>query len=293
MNKEPKVSVCIITYNQERYIKDCLEGVLMQITDDYEIVIGDDCSTDNTSAICQEYQNKYPDLIKYYRREKNLGMIGNWIQTIKDCLGEYIALCEGDDYWTDPHKLQKQVDLLEANPNLMGCFHNSEERYCDTFDFSSSLYINNCAGKIYKFEEFALHNFAPTASLIIRNNQPLELNTELFKSLKIGDWPLSLLMLREDGLYYYIPHVMSVHNLYHGGVWSHNNQLENVKTVRNTCNLLINSNWFSDYEVNQLSKTLSKLDKIINENINLKIEDSVNIFDKAKYRVNNLLRKFF
>lgn len=110
-----KVSTCIITYNHEDYIEDCIKGALAQKISKHEIVIGDDCSADKTSQICQKYQSKYPDIIKYYRRKKNLGMIGNWIKTIKQCKGKYIALCEGDDYWTDPIKLQKQVDFLEAN----------------------------------------------------------------------------------------------------------------------------------------------------------------------------------
>lgn len=115
MNKI-KLSACIITYNHEEYLRECLEGAVNQIVDfDYEIIIGQDKSTDSTHSICVEYAERYPDLIKYFPREKNLGMIGNWIETIKNCTGEYIALCEGDDYWTDPLKLQKQVDFLEKN----------------------------------------------------------------------------------------------------------------------------------------------------------------------------------
>lgn len=122
MNK-PKVSACIITYNQESFIRKCLEGAVSQVVNfDYEIIIGDDCSSDNTKQICIEYSTKYPNLIKYTKRNNNLGMIGNWIATISECEGKYIALCEGDDYWTDPYKLQKQVDFLEANPDYSICW---------------------------------------------------------------------------------------------------------------------------------------------------------------------------
>jgi glycosyltransferase involved in cell wall biosynthesis len=120
-----KVSACIITYNQESFIAKCIEGALIQnLSDDYEIIIGDDCSSDNTSLICQTYASRYPELITYIRREVNLGMIGNWTETISHCKGKYIALCEGDDYWTDPYKLQKQVEFLEANPDYVLCFHS-------------------------------------------------------------------------------------------------------------------------------------------------------------------------
>ncbi|MCF6132678.1 glycosyltransferase family 2 protein [Flavobacterium wongokense] len=124
MMKEVKISACIITYNQQDYIKDCLEGAVSQILDyDYEIVIGDDCSTDNTFKICQEYADKYPDKIRLLPRDKNLGMAKNWSATIQECHGKYIAMCEGDDYWTDSGKLQKQLDFLESNPDYVLSFH--------------------------------------------------------------------------------------------------------------------------------------------------------------------------
>ena len=114
----PLVSVCMITYNHEKYIVQAIEGVLMQKTDfPIELVIGEDRSTDNTRNICLEYKEKYPDQIKLLLPENNLGMLGNFITTLHACTGKYIAFCEGDDYWTDPYKLQKHVDFLEADNN--------------------------------------------------------------------------------------------------------------------------------------------------------------------------------
>jgi glycosyltransferase involved in cell wall biosynthesis len=135
-----KVSACIITYNQEDYIVQCLEGALSQIVDfEYEIVIGEDKSTDRTLEICKFYADKYPDKIRLIHREKNLGVIGNWTKTLKECSGDYLALCEGDDYWTDPLKLQKQVDFLEQNKEYIACQHNRELLYNDgTFKFEKS-----------------------------------------------------------------------------------------------------------------------------------------------------------
>lgn len=118
-----KVSACIITYNHEKYIRECLEGAINQIIDyEYEIVISDDKSSDNTLQICLEYASKYPNLIRILPSEFNLGMIGNWIKSISNCKGKYIALCEGDDYWTDPLKLKKQVDFLEENGGYVACY---------------------------------------------------------------------------------------------------------------------------------------------------------------------------
>ncbi|MDF1549683.1 MAG: glycosyltransferase, partial [Bacteroidales bacterium] len=119
-----KLSVCMITYNHEKYIGQAIEGVLMQKTNfDIELLIGEDFSNDNTRNICMGYKNKYPDKIKLLLREKNIGMMRNFIQTLNTCKGKYIALCDGDDYWTDPLKLQKQVDFLEANPEYALCYH--------------------------------------------------------------------------------------------------------------------------------------------------------------------------
>lgn len=115
-----KVSACIITYNQEDYITECLESALSQIVDfEYEIVIGEDKSTDGTLEICKKFALKYPNKVRLIEREKNLGMAGNWMNTMSSCSGKYIAICEGDDYWTDPLKLQKQVDFLEENPGYV------------------------------------------------------------------------------------------------------------------------------------------------------------------------------
>jgi len=109
------VSVCMITYNHEPYIRQAIEGVLMQKCNfPIELIIGEDCSTDNTRHICNEYTAKYPE-INLLPSEINLGVILNFFKTLQASTGKYIAICEGDDYWTDPYKLQKQVDFLEAN----------------------------------------------------------------------------------------------------------------------------------------------------------------------------------
>lgn len=123
---EVSVSVLMITYNHEPFIAQAIDGVLMQKTTfQIELVIGEDCSTDRTREICIAYQAKYPNIIKLKLPERNLGMMPNFIQTLNYCTGKYIALCEGDDYWTDPYKLQKQVNFLEKNSDVMLCFTNS------------------------------------------------------------------------------------------------------------------------------------------------------------------------
>ena len=134
MDREILVSVCTLTYNHEAYLRDTLEGILMQKVDfPMEILVNDDASTDGTRAILREYAEKYPDLIRPFYQDVNLYSQGKDL-----CLevlypaarGKYIALCEGDDYWTDPDKLQLQVDFLEAHPDYTACVHDTLVRYC-------------------------------------------------------------------------------------------------------------------------------------------------------------------
>lgn len=120
----PLLSVVTITYNHAPYIAKCIEGVLMQkVNFPMEFIIADDCSTDETRSICEEYAAKYPGLIRLVFPKSNIGAVMNEQQAFLTAKGKYIATCEGDDYWTDPLKLQKQVDFLEAHPDYSVCFH--------------------------------------------------------------------------------------------------------------------------------------------------------------------------
>ena len=121
---EPLLSIVTITYNHEPYIRKCIEGILMQqVNFTMEFIIAEDCSTDGTLAICKEYAEKYPNLIQLITSENNVGVIANERRAMKAAKGKYIAFCEGDDYWTDQLKLQKQVDFLEEYPDYSVTFH--------------------------------------------------------------------------------------------------------------------------------------------------------------------------
>ena len=126
---EIKVSICVLSYNHEKYLRDCLDGIVMQKTTfSIEAWVHDDASTDSSSAIIKEYQERYPDIIKPILQTENQYSKGGGILAkfvYPRCVGAYIALCEGDDYWTDPLKLQKQVDFMEAHEDYSLCFTNS------------------------------------------------------------------------------------------------------------------------------------------------------------------------
>ena len=132
--KRPVVSVHMCTYNQEKYIAQAIEGVLAQKTDfEYELVIGEDCSKDRTREICFDYQRRHPDKIRVLWSDENVYAVGgNTTRVTARCRGEFVAICEGDDYWTDPLKLQKQVDIMRKHPSVGLCFCGADISYEDT-----------------------------------------------------------------------------------------------------------------------------------------------------------------
>lgn len=163
------LSVCMITYNHEKYIKESIEGVFQQKTDfKIELIIGEDFSTDNTKMICKKYSASQRITTKLLTSEKNLGVIPNFVRTLKACTGKYIALCEGDDYWTDPFKLQKQVDFLELNHSFSASAHQSIVKYesgkKEFHNFknlnSDVLYTNDLLfGRLFHTASFVFRSF--------------------------------------------------------------------------------------------------------------------------------------
>ncbi|MFB0583474.1 glycosyltransferase [bacterium 19CA06SA08-2] len=124
MSSEIKVSVCVVTYNQEKYIAECLQSLVDQVTDfPFEIIVGEDCSTDRTREIVLEYQKKYPGIIKSLLHVKNVGLVENIVATYKQAKGKYIAHMDGDDLAL-PGKLQVQADVLDENSDCVICSHD-------------------------------------------------------------------------------------------------------------------------------------------------------------------------
>jgi len=215
------VSICCITYNHEKYIREAIEGFLMQKTNfDYEIIIANDCSPDNTDAIVQEYIHHHPKgkLIKYFKHEQNLGMMPNFIFALKQCTGKYIALCEGDDYWTDPLKLQKQVDFMEANKEYSGCFHNAN--VVDSNGKQIRVFHSEVLKSSYDFEAMIQGLFVPTASLMFRNDKGIvESIKSLVQGLSSGD-RLLLALIASKGLIGYLDQNMCAYRKHVGGISS-------------------------------------------------------------------------
>jgi len=228
MRDKPFVSVSMITYNHEAFISQAIEGVLIQETDfPVELIIGDDCSTDRTREICLAYQKKFPDKIRVLPREKNLGITGNSTDVFKNCDGKYVALCEGDDFWTHPQKLQKQVDFLEANPDFAMCSHNAIVIYNNKNKASHELTDNK--KDVFTFDDVVKKNFSmPTNSCVFRNN----IFQSLPDSFPMFDWAVHLLS-SSKGKIKFLDEVMSVYRKHEGG-WTNLSATLKAKQILDT-----------------------------------------------------------
>lgn len=150
-----KVSVIMLTYNHKDYIRQAIESVLEQDVDfDYELIIGDDASDDGTTKIVQEYVSSHPQIVKAHIRKMNIGATLNLAGLLNVAKGEYVASCEGDDYWTSRNKLQIQIDFLDAHPEFIGCTHN-----IDIVDNNNSVLTDEKSNWIEEGKKFTFNDF--------------------------------------------------------------------------------------------------------------------------------------
>ena len=198
----PLLSVCLITYNHEKYIRQAIEGVVCQKVDfEWELIIADDFSTDGTRTILKEYQEKYPNQIRLILQEKNVGPAQNWLDLMNTPKSKYIAYFEGDDYWIDENKLQKQVDFLEQNPSFTLCHSNVkvinlEGETIDNHQLKNWNKINPILD--YRFAIFTPIAFSCTS--VFRNIVSFN---KLSKKVKAGDWMLWILLTLKGNAKYF------------------------------------------------------------------------------------------
>ena len=216
-----KVSVCVVTYNHEKFVAQTLDSILMQQTNfPFEIIVGDDCSKDNTVDVLKEYQSRFPDKIRLILHDKNLGLNGkyNALSTFAAAKGEYTAQFDGDDYLLSPHKLQKQVEMLDANPHYSASYHNARVIFDDN---SAPPYLVNSLKKseinvedLIQEEELC---YIATSSLMFRTKEFAENPDPEWTNLSTsGDIPRNI-MLASRGPIGYIDEVMSVYRKNRGG----------------------------------------------------------------------------
>lgn len=208
------VSICCITYNHKEYISEAIDSFLTQETNfPFEILIGEDCSTDNTMQILEEYAAKYPNIIKLITSENNVGMMKNFIRTMESCKGEYIAICEGDDVWTSSKKLQIQYEALNKNKNIDFCFTRAID--LDVSTGSSKEYFNfGTNQKLFNLTEVIRGGggFAATCTFFIRKEVFDKLPEWFYSSAVVGDYYLQILSSLKGGALY-LPEVTAMYRI--------------------------------------------------------------------------------
>jgi glycosyltransferase involved in cell wall biosynthesis len=217
MTTDANINVCLITYNQEKYIERAIKSVLMQQCNfRFEIIISDDCSTDNTRSIIDHYADKYPNLIKAYCAKANLGMLRNWEKALKLCKAQYIALLEGDDYWNDPLKLQKQFNVLEKHPDYVISFTNASIEY-ESGENGYSRYVDK-AGDLFTTKDLLEYNFIPTCSVLMRNHISDSFFPKIYFKSPFADWIIHILNSRY-GKIHFLNEFTCTYVVHSQGVW--------------------------------------------------------------------------
>lgn len=270
-----KVSVLMVTYNHEKYIAKALDSVLMQKVDfEYEVVVGEDCSTDHTRDIVLDYHQRHPDKIVALLRANNIGMMHNFTSAVKACTGRYIALLDGDDYWTNPDKLQLQVDFLEDNPDFCICFHNvlvENEIYPER---SSQNNDSGTPGTSTLDDLLMKGNYLSTSSVVMRSSAIQNL-PDWFNILPFGDFALYLIASR-TGKIRYFNEVMGAYRIHQGG--AHGHLFNSVETMAKAFekhyqfwNIIKNSEMFEAKKISNLM--LQSLENVIRCAANAKQTD--------------------
>jgi glycosyltransferase involved in cell wall biosynthesis len=223
----PALSVCIITYQHRPFIADAIEGALAQRTNfPVEILIGEDGSTDGTREICEDFASRYPNRIRLFlrRREDAVLIDGrprgsfNLQMTIRAAAGEFVALCEGDDFWTDPTKLQRQVEFLQQNPQCSACFHDVQIKDVAGHVIESSYFNSD---RTFFTQEDVLRDLMsrqPTCSMVFRRSAFVD-PLPAWYLRRPSDFYLDLL-LTGSGQLGFLRRNMGVYRRHPGGIWS-------------------------------------------------------------------------
>jgi glycosyltransferase involved in cell wall biosynthesis len=211
----PKVSVLMPTYNHERFVSEALDSVLAQEADfSFELVVGDDCSTDRTLSILRDYESRRPGRISLIVAESNSGNGGRSMfrRLLRRARGQYIALLEGDDYWTSPLKLARQVAALEQDPQSFVCFHNAATMY-ESDRAPHLAHRSDGVPRSASVVDLLLFNFIPTSSVMYRR-----LDSEDLPDTAAVDLTLHILHALKGSITY-LPEAMSVYRVHRTGAW--------------------------------------------------------------------------
>ena len=206
------LSVCVRSYNQKEYLRRAIDSILSQITNfEFEIIVSDDCSTDGTLEMLHEYVHLYPDKIRLVLGKQNIGGPNNFKRVIESSTAKYVAFMDGDDYWVDDFKLQKQFNFMESHPEYVGCFHNAYT-ISDIDDISVHLFNNSFITNPVTYQPIITERwFMPTSSEFVVREKIIF--PEWYSDVANDDYVINL-GLAMSGDFYYMPDLMSVYR-YH------------------------------------------------------------------------------
>lgn len=209
------ISVVTISFNHEKYLRDALDSILSQKREskfELEVIVADDASTDNTPEIIHQYHLQHPKIIKPILRKKNVGIQNNLIDALRHTKGDYVALCEGDDFWESELKLLKQFKLMQRNKNLSLSFHPTRV-FFDDGKFPDTIFPAEM--KEYTVANLLSENFIPTNSVVYRKCDYDTLKNDLMPF----DWYLHAFHLKSGGQIGFLPETMSAYRRHAKGAW--------------------------------------------------------------------------
>lgn len=246
----------MVTYNQENFIDEAIRSVILQkFEQPYEIIIGDDCSTDDTLSRCIDWKNKYPDVITIVKHEKNTGLQQNYLDCFSRCKGEYIAICEGDDFWSSKHKLRKQVEYMDAHRDCNICFHRVVNLYMADNTKSLSNGLRTKADTT--IEDLSKSNYISNLSVMYRNSAVDRLPDWLL-GIHSPDYVIHMLYAA-TGYIHYINEPMAVYRQHASGIWSGNVKEKRLLISINSRKKLIEHYAGNDIVVENLVKSYTPI----------------------------------
>ena len=292
---EVKLTVYCLTYNHENYIRQTLESFLRQKTKyQFKVIVHDDASTDNTANIVREYEKKYPDIIKpIYQMENQYsqGVRFGSLFIVPKMRGKYVAQCEGDDFWTDPYKLQKQFDIMEKNPDCSICVHkvmhvyengNSTDKYQPNCD------LDECKLSLLDYFDLNIEHPFQTTSYFMRADVKKDYAfnpPEFVAKIGVGDVPTILFSLTKGNMYY-LNEAMSCYRRLSKGSWTSNNSTNTKKQLEHYKNIINGYNAFNKF-------LNSKYDSFVNDIIDKNVFLVELLSKNYKTCLNKKYRRYF
>lgn len=254
----PKVSVAITTYNHEKYISQAIDSVLEQDYSNIEIIISDDCSKDGTRSLLEKYKSIYPDKIKLILNTKNLGLQQNFMNVINLCTGKYIALLDGDDYWTNENKISIQVDFLENNKEYAMCFHQARVKNETNLYFTDFIPSKQNRRNEFNIEDLFNEFFMPLMTVLVRNKLFSDF-PNWYKDLLQNDRAFHLFNANK-GKIKYLDYCMSVYRIHSNSIWSTKKEHMKIELLESKIFMLENFNEYTSYiHTSKIEKAINRL----------------------------------